>query len=257
MKYQDYLQLAKATECDYGAATINIAALEQYNGARLVHMALGLSTEAIELLDAVRAKLPLEQQQMELSDILWFSALACDELGIEIQEREIVGNTYPPRGIHKLAARCELFASRIKAAIAYGTPIKPNDPTPDFWRQIPKVIFLSACAIGDFSLGNPGKLMDLNIQKLRARYPKGKFDELAATVRNEAAETKAVLVQLELQLERPKVDHVLLPPQPTAVVVNAFESQPPDLAEVKPLEVISAAPVHPEVAAALAAAKPQ
>ena len=220
MKYSDYLKLAKATECDYGAITISCVALENYNAARLIHMALGLATEAIELTESVRLKLPLEQQQMELSDILWFSALACDELGIEISDREIAGNTYPSRGVHKLASRCELFASRIKAAVAYGTPIKPNDPTPDFWRQVPKVIFLQACSIGDYSLGHPGRLMELNIKKLRARYPAGKFDALAATVRNETAETAAVQIPLVLDpapLTNPAIAAAMQAAQPPAV----------------------------------------
>jgi hypothetical protein len=40
--------------------------------------------------------------------------------------------------------------------------------------------------------------MELNIKKLRARYPAGKFDALAATVRNETAETDAVQMPLVL-----------------------------------------------------------
>ena len=40
-------------------------------------------------------------------------------------------------------------ASRIKAALIYGSPVKPSDPSEFYWAQLPKQIFLHACAIGD------------------------------------------------------------------------------------------------------------
>jgi len=60
--------------------------------SRLVHAALGLSTEANEFGDALKKHLiygkELDEVNLieELGDICWFIALACDELGTNFEE---------------------------------------------------------------------------------------------------------------------------------------------------------------------------
>jgi hypothetical protein len=188
MNYSTYLPLAKRTEGFYEKVLISAPGLVPYNQPRLVHMALGLATEAIELVSAVHDKKPLVEQLMELSDICWFSALACETVGFAPDDV----NPYPGTGIYDLADRCELFASRVKAGIVYGSPAKASDSSPDAWRKLPAEIFLRACAIGNANVEGKDDILELNIAKLRARYP-DKFTTEAALVRDEAAETKAVV----------------------------------------------------------------
>ena len=188
MTYKEYLPLAKRTEGSYEKVLISAPGLVPYNQPRLVHMALGLATEAIELVSAVHDKKPLVEQLMELSDICWFSALACETVGIEPE----ANNTYPEAGIYALADRCELFASRVKAGLVYGSPAKASDSSPDAWRKLPAEIFLRACAIGNANVEGKDDILKLNIAKLRARYP-DKFTADKALIRNEVAETKAVV----------------------------------------------------------------
>ena len=184
MKYQEYIDAARSFEAAAPPSAVQIPALENYDCLKLTHYALGIATEALELLDAVKRAKPYAEQQLELSDILWFSGLAAAELGVEITDVEIINNRSPKQGVFDLADKCEEFASRIKAALIYGTPVKPRDEHDDSWKQLAKQIFLHACAMGDAGLG-AGKLMDLNITKLSARYPKGRFEAAAAVNRVE------------------------------------------------------------------------
>lgn len=184
MTYQEYLQAARSFEAAEPPSAVQIPCLESYDCTKLVHYALGIATEAIELVYAVKAGKHIDEQRLELSDILWFSALASAELGVDITEDEVLNNKSPKQGVYTLADTCEQFASRIKAALIYGTPVKPNDPDEFYWAQLPKKIFLHACAIGDASLGT-GKLMDLNIVKLRKRYPAQTFKASDAVNRKE------------------------------------------------------------------------
>ena len=184
MKYQEYIDVARSFEAVAPPSAVQIPALENYDCLKLTHYALGIATEALELVDAVKRGKPYAEQQLELSDILWFSGLAAAELGVEIDDNDIINNRSPKQGVFDLAAKCEEFASRIKAALIYGTPVKPRDENDDSWKQLTKQIFLHACAMGDAGLG-VGKLMDLNITKLSARYPKGQFEAAAAVNRVE------------------------------------------------------------------------
>lgn len=60
--------------------------------SRLIHAALGLSTEANEFADQLKKHLiygkELDKTNLieELGDICWFLALACDELGVSFEK---------------------------------------------------------------------------------------------------------------------------------------------------------------------------
>lgn len=219
MTYQEYLQAARSFEAAEPPSAVQIPALESHDCTKLVHYALGLATEALELVCAVKAGKHFDEQRLELSDILWFSALASAELGVDIDESEIINNRAPKQGVFLLADTCEQFASRIKAALIYGSPVKPNDPNEFYWAQLPKQIFLHACAIGDSSLG-AGKLMDLNITKLKKRYPTGAFSAGAAINR---AEWQAPSPEL---LAAAKPVQKIVPPTDAPAPDRVIEAQP-------------------------------
>ena len=189
MTIPDYIKLAKRTECAYDGVTVTCAALEPHNAARLVHMALGLATEALEFKASLDKNLPRHEQLMEMSDICWFATLAADELGT--LPGEYVPGLYPQQGVLKVLDLCELFASRIKGALFYGNPSKPADPDPDYWKRVPAEILLRTYAIASAHLSGED-ILDLNINKLRARYGE-KFTAENAVNRVETLEAQAVL----------------------------------------------------------------
>lgn len=194
MNIPDYIKLAKRTECDYSTCTVQVPCLENYAAARLVHMALGLSTEALEFKASLDKNLPRHEQLMEMSDICWFAALAAEELGTA--PGEYVPGVYPQVGVQKVLDLCELFASRVKGALFYGNPAKPSDPDPEYWTRIPAEILLRTYAIASAHLSGED-ILDINIRKLRARYGE-KFSTENAVVRNETVEAQAVLAEPDL-----------------------------------------------------------
>lgn len=183
LTYKTYLTLAKVTEGPYDSFTV--AGLKPYNAPRLLHMALGLATEALELQEAMNKKWPEHEQILELSDICWFSALACEELGVPPRDEDL--RIYPPQGIQRVYDKCEEFASRIKAGLVYGSPAKKSDPHADYWKSIPAEIFGRTVAIGN-NLPS-GCILTININKLRARFG-DKFSAHDALNRDTVAEAK-------------------------------------------------------------------
>lgn len=180
MNLSQYYIDRQRTECDYSHCTIECPALGP-EAARLVHYGLGLATEAVELAVALRGT-NVANQIEEMGDICWFAAGACDALGEFPTDAEIA--QAPKTGIVTVLALCELFASRIKGALYYGSPAKPNDPTPDYWRRVPARILAQTIAIANAqtALGRGGILAS-NIAKLKARYPQ-KFDAIKALNRD-------------------------------------------------------------------------
>lgn len=182
MNYNDYIKHVKGFESP-AKGTIIIPGLQPFDGARLMHAALGLSTECLELSESIRNRRPIEEQLAELGDICWFSAVACDAIGALPNLAKIA----PLTGIHYLYNLCEGFASRIKAAAWYGSPVKPDD-TLDYWKKFPPRIFEVAVSIGN----QHGHVLEANVAKLTARN-KGAQHNTAATInRDEKTEFRAV-----------------------------------------------------------------
>ena len=227
MNLHEYIQLAKRTECDYKLSTIKCPSLEPHNAARLVHMALGLTTEALEFKASLDKNLPQHEQLMEMSDICWFSALACEELGTL---PTVAQSTYPQLGVQKVLDLCELFGSRVKAALVYGSPVKESDPYPEYWKRVPAEILQRTYAIASMHLSGED-ILDLNITKLKARYG-DKFTKAAALVRNENAEAKAVLSVERLE-ERILAKRQPAMPKLSTLLLNAQNAPSPT--EAKPV----------------------
>ena len=190
MTIQDYAAARTKYETDYKACAITSEVLGPA-AHKLVHYALGLSTEALELIGAIKAQKPMASQLEELGDICWFAAGACDVLGRWPTDEQI--NAAPKTGAFELAAMCEEFASRIKAGLFYGRIAKPCDPYQHSWQLMPAAILARTLAIANAqtTLGR-NALLATNIQKLEVRYNKGSFNAAAFINRNTAAELAAI-----------------------------------------------------------------
>ena len=98
----DYIKNAIKTE------SVDFKAIEnrlcQKGNIRLLHAAMGLSTEAGEFLDSMKKHLfygkPLDKINLaeELGDLFWYCAIVADEFGVEFEQ-------IMERNIEKLKAR--------------------------------------------------------------------------------------------------------------------------------------------------------
>lgn len=144
--------------------------------ARLIHAALGLATEALEL----KAAKHQDGQLEELGDICWYAAVAFDELKQSPPPTETV------RTIAQLCASAEAFASGVKAHIFYG-------------RTLDGVVHIPGALLADIRAtvynATNTNIFELNIAKLRARYP-DKFTTAAANNRNLSAEADAIRAKI-------------------------------------------------------------
>lgn len=147
------------------------------NWGRLVHAALGLLTEVLEL----RAAKGVHAQLEELGDICWFAALAADELGVDTSPND------PPANIENLCLLIETFGSRVKGALFYKKAERDSDQYP--WDSLPIRIFNMAVAI---ARAGGYDVIDINLKKLAARYEKREFTQAAATERDVKNEAKVI-----------------------------------------------------------------
>lgn len=98
----EYQKLAECTE----NKNLDVIAerLANHGNIRLLHAAFGLETEAGEFTDALKKAFfygkPLDRVNLaeEVGDTLWYLALACNELGIDMED-------VMKRNIAKLKAR--------------------------------------------------------------------------------------------------------------------------------------------------------
>ncbi len=101
MQPVDYQKLAHRTEADVSDIKGRIKFPE---GVRLLHASLGISSEAGELADALKRCFYYGQEMdhtnviEELGDCLWYIALACNALGVDM-------STVMKKNIAKLKAR--------------------------------------------------------------------------------------------------------------------------------------------------------
>lgn len=89
MQTDQYIKLAKKTEDEtYNAATKR---LERSQTVRLLHAAMGLSTEANEVLDQLKRHIFYGKDidninlKEELGDIFWYAAIMADALSINFE----------------------------------------------------------------------------------------------------------------------------------------------------------------------------
>lgn len=90
MESKEYISLAKKTESrDFAPIAER---LSEESTIRLLHAAMGASTEAGELLDAVKKYVfygkPLDRVNLfeEVGDVFWYLAILADELGFDFEK---------------------------------------------------------------------------------------------------------------------------------------------------------------------------
>lgn len=90
MKLSDYTQSVLSTESPIDTALITRAS--QNDALRLLHSGLGLCTESGEFVDALKKHIfygrPLDRNNLkeELGDIVYYIALAADELNVDLDK---------------------------------------------------------------------------------------------------------------------------------------------------------------------------
>ena len=176
----DYIKFVKSLEAP--APIITTTVEPKLNWGRLVHSALGLTTEALELYDSKSKGVPA--QLAELGDICFFAAMAMDELQNFDIPREI------PASLDNLLMLIETFGSRVKSGIFYGVVKKDTDKY--LWRTLPPRIFHMAIELG--KRGNYD-VLQINVDKLGVRYPDKKFNAEATTTRRDVVKEDKVIAE--------------------------------------------------------------
>ena len=175
MNLRQYLPLAMRTE-----ATAAESPLQR----RLLHAAIGLSTESAELLDSTSPTNMLE----ELGDLCWYCAIIYNALGLnpdhDVEIREYSSTTH----IRILVAQSGIILDFMKKVEFYGADL-------DKYRG--EIEALTHCIIShvaalavqmDSTLSN---VLEANVRKLAVRYP-SRFTKEAALNRDLQSEYKAL-----------------------------------------------------------------
>lgn len=167
--------------------------VESYDTARLVHAAFGMQTETAEFSEEIlvsRAKgvdVDVVNLREELGDILWYVAIACDELKLNFTS--LVASPKGARGVgadHSITAVVADFTDILKKSIFYGKPLDVTKVSAVLERLVGDISEL--CGILDTNLeAVVAKVSD----KLKTRYP-DKFTEESATNRDLDAERKVL-----------------------------------------------------------------
>ncbi len=120
MTPSEYQELAAKTEAPVDKAIVMLSGKRQ---ARLLHGALGCSTESGELLDALKKHIfyqkPLDTGNLfeECGDIMWYVAIICNEMQWPLEEvmsaniRKLQAR-YPDKFTTKAAVQRDLFAEQ-------------------------------------------------------------------------------------------------------------------------------------------------
>lgn len=90
MNINQYSKQVLETESPIDTALVTRAA--QNSSLRLMHAALGLTTETGEFVDAIKKHIfygkPLDRANLleELGDLFWYASIAADELGVDLDK---------------------------------------------------------------------------------------------------------------------------------------------------------------------------
>jgi hypothetical protein len=206
----EYQKLALRTEAPMDGvfehllgSSREVACAQSNRNIRLIHAALGLSSDLDELIAAVDLANAIE----ESGDEFWFTAIACEALEINIQDaiewssnpRHWIrpsGRRYPDTRAQfeeEMRAAVAAFASDVKAMVFYGKHADKDGTR--LTAKMKGALFTFVHLLGNYCqvyLGvSPSAVMAANIAKLQARYP-GKFSAEAALNRDTDAEKAAI-----------------------------------------------------------------
>jgi len=176
----DYIQQALRTE------STDLVELRQ---PRLTHAAIGIMTEAVELSLAGYHN-DLVNIKEEIGDILWYVAIACDEMECTMDELRQIADV-DARMIDAeagvlLSTNAADLLDIIKKNIFYGKDVDLVAAG----RKIGNILLIIDRFAGNFHW-TLDAIMALNIEKLRTRYPE-KFTAEAAEDRDLAAEREVL-----------------------------------------------------------------
>lgn len=169
---------------DYSKFVLQKAAKDHALYARefdLLHCALGLATETLELQQSTTA----ENTEEELGDLLWYLTFTAATLNLSFAQMEMThndtvfnakSNTLPQKN---MAAEVEEFVSTIKKKVIYQQEVDLAFPFMVLWHSF--AMYCSACNITLHQLVNSNK------EKLEKRY-KEKFTTEESASRNDKME---------------------------------------------------------------------
>ncbi len=192
--FGNYRALAMRTEADPALVSANLAK-DMSRRLRLIHAALGVTSEAVELLEAT----DLTNAREEVCDLFWFVAEGLTAIGHDFAPLDIyqgAADTYHPHHNDPhvdIVIAAGRFADHVKAVVygnrllfknELGSPVIPADD------QLAKDLFwlvVSLFAICRILSVGPEKLLAMNIAKLKVRYPE-RYSEQKFSDRDYAAE---------------------------------------------------------------------
>ena len=158
MNFKNYQQLSKRTCNDLGSLQLNLS-----------HMVLGIISEHEEYLEAIN-KRDMVNAREEQADKMFYVANYCTFRGFDLgdfENYEVPENQY---GLWEIYT--SKLADYVKKFIAYGKPINE-----DLEREALQKIIIS---IGEANSSfNFEKDLQINVDKLKARFPDKYSDELA------------------------------------------------------------------------------
>lgn len=172
----DYIKLALRTE-----ATENTVLREP----RLMHAAIGIMTETVELLLAAYNEDRVNTKE-EIGDILWYLAIGCDEMCCTLDEVRQIATASP----------IELETNPVKLLVETAAEILDTLKRNTFYATTVDHItlgthFANALVILDWICEDEGwdlsEIQERNIEKLRVRFPE-KFTQEQAENRDLEAE---------------------------------------------------------------------
>lgn len=169
---------------DYIEQAVKTESLQwQEPNHRLLHAAMGLSTEGAELI-AYTDKQNLVE---ELGDVLWYVALACDELEITMDEAEEASIGSDEKGItalENLILAANEILDEMKKSTFYGRKID----LPKVVKNLGLVISAVAEIADEEAMTFLDEIMEANIEKLRKRFSEGTFTQEEALNRDVCSE---------------------------------------------------------------------
>jgi len=189
MEFKEYIVLAVSTEsCDM--ETIR-GRLKNDNVIRMLHAGLGMTTEIVELFEALETDDGVNKNE-ELGDLYWYIAIAFSALYDEFGYNVVTPGTGNQSwlGINLEETKAALlsaiaqYVDVIKRAMFYDKSCLDAKKIESLLRKIYK---LSSWMIGVSGSGKLGDILDDNIVKLRKRYGE-KFSEKGALHRDTANE---------------------------------------------------------------------
>jgi hypothetical protein len=189
IELEDYVECAKETE----------SVVDDVDGinSRLLHGAIGLATEAGELLDSIKKSIFYHEDydfvnlREEIGDCMWYLAVLCDELGLDFYNMATDRTFQPP-----LKATCandlihsmfELYYdTSVLAQAVVDSDIGVDEST---ICQAVASIFYPLNDLVYLSGSRWNIIADKNIRKLAKRFPK-KFSKYKALNRDLDTERK-------------------------------------------------------------------